>query len=49
MKHPPGLKGFLLALSLLLGLLILSTGVGILGYLALEAYLAPPGWTILVL
>ncbi|RTI02940.1 sugar ABC transporter permease [Thermus scotoductus] len=49
MKHPPGLKGFLLALFLLLGLLILSTGVGILGYLALEAYLAPPGWTILVL
>ncbi|WP_019550334.1 ABC transporter permease subunit [Thermus scotoductus] len=49
MKHPPGLKGFLLALSLLLGLLILSTGVGILGYLALEVYLAPPGWTILVL
>lgn len=49
MKHPPGLKGFLLALSLLLGLLILSTGVGLLGYLALEAYLAPPGWIILVL
>ncbi|WP_038058457.1 ABC transporter permease subunit [Thermus amyloliquefaciens] len=49
MKHPPGLKGFLLALSLLLGLLLLSTGVGLLGYLALEAYLAPPGWTILVL
>lgn len=49
MKHPPGLKGFLLALSLLLGLLILSTGVGILGYLALEAYFAPPGWTLLLL
>ncbi|GGM98603.1 maltose ABC transporter permease [Thermus composti] len=49
MKHPPGLKGFLLALALLLGLLLLATGVGLLGYLALEAYLAPPGWTILVL
>ncbi|GAB5603037.1 ABC transporter permease subunit [Thermus sp. FJN-A] len=49
MKHPPGLKGFLLALSLLLGLLLLATGVGILGYLALEAAFAPPGWTILVL
>lgn len=47
MKHPPGLKGFLLALALLLGLLVLATGVGILGYLALEARYALPGWTIL--
>ncbi|TBH21169.1 ABC transporter permease subunit [Thermus thermamylovorans] len=49
MRHPPGLRGFLLALALLLGLLLLATGVGLFGYLALQAYLAPPGWTVLVL
>ena len=48
MRHPPGLKGFLLALALLLGLLLLSTGVGLLAYLLLEPHLALPGWTILV-
>lgn len=47
MRHPPGLKGFLLALGLLLGLLLLSTGAGLLAYFLLEVYLAPPGWTIL--
>lgn len=49
MRHPPGLKGFLLALALLLGLVLLAAGVGLFGFFALEAYLAPPGWTILVL
>jgi arabinogalactan oligomer/maltooligosaccharide transport system permease protein len=48
MKHPPGLKGFLWALGLLLGLLLLSTGVGLVVYFLLEAYFAPPGWTILL-
>ncbi|WP_347240614.1 ABC transporter permease subunit [Thermus sp.] len=47
MKHPPGLGGFLLALGLLLGLLLLSTGAGLLAYFLLQVHFAPPGWTIL--
>ncbi|WP_018460497.1 ABC transporter permease subunit [Thermus oshimai] len=49
MRHPPGLKGFLLALGLVLLLLFLSTGVGLLGYFLLSAYLPVPGWAVLLL
>ncbi len=49
MKHPPGLTGFLLALGLILGLLLLATGVGVFGFIFLEAYWPVPGWSILVL
>ncbi|WP_117237622.1 ABC transporter permease subunit [Thermus sediminis] len=49
MKHPPGLKGFLSALGLLLGLLLVSTGIGLFAYLLLEPYLDLPGWTILLM
>ncbi len=35
-------------MGLLLGLLLFSTGVGLLAYFLLEARFAPPGWTILV-
>lgn len=48
MKHPPGLKGFLLAMGLLLGLLLVATGLGLAAYLALSARLDLPGWSVLV-
>ena len=48
MKHPPGLKGFLLAMGLLLGLLLVATGLGLAAYLALSARLDLPGGSVLV-